>query len=314
MAVSTVFTSAETLQAYVWENRNILLSKAFNSFKTSQFLTFHEGIKGKMPLTELTIGTVARRWAAAFAPTASTIDFVPRELEVTRAKAELQFVPQDFESSYLGEARKQGQNWDDLPFEGYILERVMAKLFEEHENAVWKGAAAGSPASTDTLSQIFDGFLEIIADEITATTLTPVPVSGGAWTEANIIPTLEAMWDNLKEAYKDGDVNVFLNYNLFALYNRAYRNQFGINADRPLDGRLRLDFGNAYLVPVPGLASKNRVIMTPAGNLHIGIDAPDDMTFGFEQNKRYMDFWMDFNIGVQIGLVNDETIIVNDLV
>lgn len=313
MAVSTKFTDAAALQAYVWENRDILVSKAFNSFRTSEYLTFHEGIKGKMPITEVLIGNLVKRHALAFAPVADTVEFSPRVIDVTRAKAELQFAPQDFEGSYLGEARKKGQNWDDIPFEAYIMERVMAKIAEEHENAVWKAVAAGSPQTTDTLSQIFDGYLEIIADEITATTITPVPVSGGQWTEANIIPTLEAMYDQLKEAYKDSGVHVYLNYNLFALYNRAYRNQFGINADKPLDGRLRLDFGNATLIPLPGLAGKNRVIMTPPGNLHIAIDSPADMTFGFEQSKRYMDFWMDFNIGTQIGLVNDEVLVVNDL-
>jgi hypothetical protein len=313
MAVSTKFTDAAALQAYVWENRETLVSKAFNSFRTSQYLTFHEGIKGKMPITELLIGNLTKRWAAGFVPDADTVEFSPRTLSVTRAKAELQFLPQDFEGSYLGEARKKGQNWDDIPFEAYIMERVMAKIAEEHENAVWKATEVSPANAAHTLSQIFDGYLEIIIDEITATNLTPVPVPGGAWSEANIIPTLEAMWDQLKEAYKDSGVNVYLNYNLFALYNRAYRNQFGINADRPLDGRLRLDFGEAYLVPLPGLAGRNRVIMTPPGNLHIGIDSPADMTFGFEQDKRYMDFWMDFNIGTQIALVNDEVLVVNDL-
>jgi hypothetical protein len=308
------YTDAAAYKAYVEEFANDLMSIMYHSSPTAQSATPHEGLKGKLVLTELVLGQLARRWNKAFNPVDDLIDFQPRVLNVERCKIELQFVPQEFESSYLGEYRRRGQNMDDLPFEGYIMQKVFAKFAEEKEIAMWQAAASGAPAENDPMTDVFDGLLEIIADEITATNLTPVPVSGGAWSSANIISTLETMYDGLDDAVKEGMSEVYLSYSLYQLYNQAYRDTYGKYVSMNEDGRVKLDFGNCYLKPVPGLNGSDRVAIMPVGNIHYGYDAPfDEGSFNFEQNHRAMDFWMDFMIGVQIGIVKDGFVVVNDL-
>ena len=315
MAVSTKFTDAAAYQAYVEDFYDSLLSRAFHGNPTSLLAMPHEGVKGKLVLTQLILGQMAQRWSKDFTPIADTVDFKPRTLDVYKAKVDLSFCPQDFESTYLGSQRRPGQNpGSDLPFEGYILEAVMRKHAEELEMAQWGAVYDSTPDASDPLIELFNGYKKIIADEITATNLTPVAVSGGAWTLANVIPTLETMWDGLHDALKVSEVNVYCSYAIYKLYNQAYRADYGKYTDNVQGGRTKLDFANAYLTPVPGLTGSNRVIMTPAWNLHYGYDlASDKDSFQFEQNKRVMDFWLDYTIGVQIGIVRNDHIRVNDL-
>jgi hypothetical protein len=308
------FTNAEGYQAYVEDFSADLLSKGFHSAPTAQRATAHEGVKGKLVLTELVLGVLARRWNKSFNPVAGLVDFVPRTLDVERCKVELSFVPQEFESSYLGWVRRQGQNFDDLPFEGYIMMKVFEKFAQEKEVAMWQAVKSGSPAENDPMSDVFDGYLEIIADEITATNLTPVATPTGAWTSSNIITTLESMYSQLDDSVKEDESECYLSYELFELYNRAYRDNHANYAERDHDGRVKLDFGNCFLRPTPGLSGSDRVAITFPGNLHYGYDSPmDETSLSFEQNKRAMDFWMDYNIGVQIGIIDDAYLVVNDL-
>lgn len=314
MAVSTTFTSAEALQDYVWDNRLPLFTKAFYGFETEPHTTVFEGVKGKLPLTEMTVGTLVKRHATAFNPTAGTIDFVPRVLETVLAKVDMAFAPQDFESSYLGVARRLGQALDDLPFEAYILDKVLGKVRQEIETGVWQAAVPGSTAATDPITLLFDGYLEIIKDEITATNITPVPVSGGALSTSNIIDHLEEMWDALGDAYKMGEVDIYLSWANYKLYNRAYREAYGKYADAAQNGRTKLDFGaNAYLTPLPGLSGKDRIIMTPRGNLAYGLDSAQDYTMDIVQDHREIHMMMDFRIGTQIQSIDSDLLIVNDL-
>lgn len=314
MATSTTFTNAQAYRDYVEKFGAELISEMFHSSPTPGAVTNHSGVKGKLVLTELVLGTLVRRWSSDFNAVAGTVDFVPRELDVKKAKTELSFVPQNYETAYLGYMRRTGQNPDDLPFEAFTFAKVIQKIAQEIEIALWQAVESGSPAAGDPLTDVFDGYLHIIADEITATNLTPVAVSGGVWTTANIISTLESMYSNLDAAYKENEVHVFCSYEIMELYNRAYRDNHGNYAQRDHDGRMKLDFGPAYFRPTPGMTGSDRVLITPAANLHYGYDAPgEEAIFNFDQDKRNMDFWADFTIGVNFGIVNDNIMQVCDL-
>lgn len=314
MPLSATLTSAEGFQDYCLEFAPDLISNAFFGFKTADFATLHEGVKGKLVITELILDTLARKWVSTFDPKTGAADFNPRELNVVANKVDLSFTPQDFESNYLGQFRKKGQNPGmDLPFEGFIMNKMMEKLAQEIEVAVWQGAVPGSPTASDELKLTFDGFLELVKDLATGGH-AEIAVGGGAYSTSNIVAELESMFDELNPALQDGEVNYFLSYKNYKLYNQAYRNDFSKYTDQTQNGRTKLDFGNAYLIPVPGMGTSDRVILTPASNLHIGFDDFNETKmFHFEQRKRQMDFWLDFKIGVQIGITDEDYLVINDL-
>lgn len=319
MAQSANLTTAAAYRDYVQDYYDTLIERAFFSPKTAARSTVHEGLKGRLTMTRLKAAAgAARAWSADFNPIVNAVDFIPRHLDVVAIKRDLSFVPQEFEGTYLGYIRQQGQNpGKDLPFEGYILNHILKLHAEEMESAWWQGVKAGSVvAGTTPMAQTFDGFLEIIKDEITATNIAPVVTPTGAITTTNIVALLETMWNALGAGYKEGRVEIYMSWANYQKYNQGYREAYGKYVSTNKDATVTLDFSqNAILIPMPGMGASNRIVMTPATNLHIGFDAFSDTNmFEFEQNKRAMDFWMDFKTGVQIGQIDEGALIVNDLV
>ena len=308
------FTAAAGFRSYVEEFHDELISRAFYGFKTKPFLTSHEGIKGKLVLTELIVADLIRRYNKAFAPVEDTLDFQPRELVVTRAKVELQICPKDFESSYLGMYRKKGQSDRDIPFEEYIINKVFDKIDQEFEHGFWNAVASGAPASSDKFAQLFDGVLHIISDLIAAGH-TPVATPGGSITNSNALDVVEAMWGQLNDAYKDMEVDLFGSYaNARKYWNHHIAKYQGAKPEMNAQGHIKLEYGEGWFIPVPGLSASNRLVMTPRGNMHDAIDDTSDSTvFNFEQNKRNVDFWMDFMYGIQVAIDHEEVFVFNDL-
>lgn len=317
--MSITLTDIASYQAYVQDYHDELITRAFYSPETLQHATAHEGVKGKKTLTRLKIATgKAVAWKSDFSAASGAASMHPRTLEVTAIKRDLSFTPQDFEATYLGEFRKKGQNpGADLPFEQYILQGILDGHAEELESALWQAVKAGSitPGVTP-MDQCFDGVLEILKDEITATNIDPVPTPGGSITTTTVVDLLENMWMALGAAYKKRQVLVFMSWTNYQKYQQGYRQAFGVNSNwNTLDARVKLDFSqNAILLPMPGMGESNRVVMTPTGNLHVGYDDfADAGTFDMEKNKRQIDFWMDFKVGINIAQIDEGALVVNDL-
>jgi hypothetical protein len=194
------------------------------------------------------------------------------------------------------------------------MNKVMEKKAQEIEDAMWRAVAAASPASTDELSELFDGYLQLLTDAVTAGDITPVATPGGSITQSNVVELIESMWDTLDAAYQDLPIGVFVNPKIWSMYQRAYRNDYSKYTDSMQTGRMKLDFCNGEIIRTPGMGTSNRILMTPVDNLHYGYDGLDDATvFNFEKDHRELHYWSDFKIGVQIGILEDGVVAVNDL-
>lgn len=321
MAQSATLTDVAAYQDYVQDFGEDLISRAFYSPETVQMATAHEGVKGKKTLTRIKfVRGKAVAWKEDFVAASNAVSFHPRHIEVEAIKRDLSFVPQLFEDTYLGSARKKGQNpGEDLPFEGHILRTILGGHAEELEEAFWQAVKAGSIVpGTTPMDECFDGFLQIIINEITGGGIPGaqvVPVSGGAYSLTNIVDTVETMWKVLNPAYKKMPVDTYLSWENFTLFNQGYRELYGFNFGSTEDARRKLDFSmNATLIPLPGMGTSDRIVMTPRGNLHVAYDdlAEADL-FQMEKNKRVIDFYMDFKVGVQIGQTDEDGLIVTDL-
>ena len=317
---SIVYTSAEAFQAYVRQYSEQLFTKLFYGFKTGQLAMPFEGVKGELILSEVQIkDNLIRRWAKAFDPVAAA-EFVPTTLKTHLNKVDLSVVPQEYEASYLGMMRQKGQNPRDWPFEAYILDKILKKMNQEMEYAFWQGDEAASPASTDYLRETFDGILKIVADAITATTITPVTT--GAISSTNALAKFFDLWQQVGEAYKEGGTDFFCSYAIYDMYRKNYKTEYGANpietpvinnAGYEVNG-LRYEYGggNSFIIPTAGMTGSGRVIVTPRENLVYGVDDPSDVQFNFETNVRELQMWADFRMGVQLLQARDGIIVVND--
>ncbi len=319
MSLSANITAVQAYRDYVQDFSDDLIRQGFYTTKTTMYATVEEGIKGRKTLTRLKVATgKAVAWSAGFSAASDAISMEPRHIDVVPVKRDLSFVPQEFEASYIGFMRKRGQNpGSDLPFEAYILQDILARHAEELEASFWAAQKATTVVpGTTPMAQTFDGFLEIIADAITATQIpsgSVIATPGGAITTSNIVALVETMWNALGAAYKEQPVDIFMSWANFQKYNQGYRAEFGKYVSDNKSAAVTLDFSqNARLIPMPGMGSSNRIVMTPGRNLHVGFDLQADQIFNMEQNKRVIDYWMDFKVGVQIAQT-DEGLVVNDL-
>lgn len=293
-----------------------LLTRGFLRGRTLELATFHPGIQGKEVLTQLRLQQFGRRYSEDFAPVADTVKFTPLTLEVVPAKFEQRFVPQRFMKTYLGRKLKNFNDADMIPFEGHVMSELMDLQAVEICESLWQAVNVTPALDTHNLKQIHDGYLKRITTALAASSpvLTPTAVSGGAWTKANIIDTLETMWMRLDESVKRKPVSVFMKPNLVMLYQQAYRDLYGKYTDNTQAGRVKLDFGTeAYLEAMPEMGATNRVVMTATSNLHYGYDGVVGDGFNIEKNKRAIDYWYDFQLGCNFGYLEDGAVAVSDL-
>lgn len=314
MSASVDFTNVAALQDYIRKFMPDLISKMYHGFPSSSIFTPHEGVKGQMVLTELILGTLVQQWTKTFTPTEGAIDFKPRTLTTHPYKVDIQIYPQEFESTYLGMARRPGFQPDDLPFQAFIMGKILEKVQSEFEIAAYQ-AVTNSPTTGSPLVDLFDGLLKIIADEITATHLTPITTA--AHSTSNAVANAEAVHAGLAPVYQRGETYMFCSVNFAKLYLQNYRADYGkyVGTD-PTDPlqKIRLDFGNCWLIPTIGMGTSSRLICTPKENIHYGYDLEGDAAnIRVQQIHRSMDIMIDGKIGFQFGIVDDAILRVNNL-
>jgi len=315
MSASVDFTNVDALQDYIREFMPDLITKMYHGFKTAALVTPLEGVKGQKVLTEHLLGTLVQRWAKTFDPT-DAISFNPRTLTVYPAKVDIQIYPQEFEQRYLGMARRPGFQPDDLPFEAFILSEILKKVQAEQETAFWTAVLDGTPDAGDPLTELFNGILKIIVDELVLASITAHTTA--AHTSSNAVTNAEIVHKGLAPVYQDELTYMFCSFNFARLYREHYRASFGLYSGQfdkgPAGDMIKLDFGNCYLVPTIGMGTSSRLICTPASNIYYGYDLESDAAnIRVEKNHRSLDFMIDFKMGVQIGIVHDSILSVNDL-
>lgn len=309
---------AQSFQDYVRTYADELFCEMFYGFKTSDLAKTYEGIKGEHVITQLEIGeNLARRWAKTFDPVTDAATFKPRVLKTVTNKVDFSVVPQQYEASYLGAWRKKGQDPSDWPFAAYVLSKIMAKLQQEFEVAVWQGVEETTPSAGDYLRQTFDGYLQIIVEALTAGDINAVAT--GAITGSNIIEKLRLMWASVLSQYKENGTDILMSYAMYDVYRIAYKDAYKIDpayVDITNSGYRGVTFelgnGNTRIIPVNGMAGSNRIVITPRENLTIGIDAGSDFTFRVKEDIRELQFAMDFRMGAQILMQKDGILVVND--
>lgn len=318
MANTANLSALASLQAYVLEHGTELWSRIFYGFKTGTLVNVLTGVKGRHTLPNLTIGdNLSKRWTSTFGTENNNkATLGVRTLVTALAKSEFSFVPTEWESNYLGFLRKSGQDPYDFPYEAFILMKLGEKLMQEIEDAVWQGVEAGSPADDDTLLELFDGFLQIIADAITATTITPVVT--GTVTSSNAVDKFKLIWDEVSVAYKEAGLAILCSHtdylNYIAHHKTLYHQTPMVVPETVGYQGVQYEYGGGRvpIIPIPGLGTSRRIIATPLDNLVIGTDGISDMNWNVEQDHWQIDIFGAFRLGVQFRSLESGVLTVSD--
>lgn len=299
-----------TLGDYCRENRDVLVTEALLSSPIASSFDVMDEVTDEVPLPSLAISDLIRpAKPETFDAAGGELAFAARVLKVRGVKFDLLIIPQQLEKTWLGKLKNPKDPFD-LPFEGFIMQYISEKVAENlHLKSVYAGTYN---ASGTTPGATMDGFLKIIADEITATNI--VPVATGVITSSNIIDKAEAVYDALGEAYKGIPTEMKVSPQLFDWYNRKYRSLYGANNnyDGMKQGRLLLDGTNCEIVRSPGLGSSQRMICTAKENMVYGCDTADSFNLEVQRENRSIKILGDFKAGVQFKEINANALAVND--
>jgi hypothetical protein len=320
MPNSANLDTARAYQNAIQQYESDLISIGMFGFETAKYVTMNEGNKGKRTLTEGSVKDLTYEYSGGFNPVPNAFDYKPREVEVIAQSVDLQFVPQEYESTYLGMVRMPGQNpGKDLPYEAWHMMKIMEKRQQEQELAVWGGARIGPLPNNQRrkLIQNMDGFLTVTARELALgnSSFTPYAIAGGAWTEANAFYHIEKMAERLSPTYQSEETIAYAPLHVVRKYRRNFLDLYGKYTDKNLSkNEIQLEGTNCKLVGLPGLANSNRVLITTKENMQVDFDLIDDTTFiNVETNKRQLDMWMDFKCGLNFAIVHNDILSVCDL-
>ena len=169
---------------------------------------------------------------------------------------------ENFRNTYLASG-------DTNPFYQVMLQKTAEDLWGSiNDNVVYLGDynAAGSTAAA-----IATGWGTHIADEITATNITPVTtgaVSAGAVSAVETLLSALPTWMR----NKDG-TSILCSYESFDLYRQDYRENYGFTFNaRTGTNEFYVDNTNIRLRPCSWMGTSGRLIATVPGNLAWGTD------------------------------------------
>lgn len=301
---------AAALGAYHREHRDELVTEILLDDDFTQDMEVMDDVTDELPLPSMALTDLIKPADPVnFTPTANALAFGARTLKVRGIKVDLLLIPQVLEKTWLGKM-KSAKDPVDMPFEAFIMSYINSKIKENLRlQAIYRGvynAAGTTPLTT------MDGYLKLIADEITATNIAPIVT--GAVTSANVVDKIEQTYDGLGEAYKGASTIMKCNPQIFDWYNRKYRLDFGGNQDykgmksmrRPIDGT------NCELVREPGLGTSQRLICTPAENFVYGVDTANGYTMDVQKFNRSLKILIDLKAGVQLKEIHARALAVND--
>lgn len=285
---------------------------------------FMEEVTDELPLPRMSVTGIVKPGhapgaAQTFTGKANAIVFTARMLKVRDWSVDLLLDPKVLEKSWLAMNKVKGSwagKFTDAPAFGginpeeyIIMEVIKAAHRDIRMSALYKGVY--SAAGTDPVD-IVNGWLKLVADEITGGNL--VPVVTGAIDATNVDTKLHDVYDTLGEEYKAGDTQMKVAPQIFDWYVRKTKPVIqtiapsGSPGQASGQGDIYLYGTNCRLKREPGQAGSQRVICTPKENMVFGMDSREEYSnVDVEKFERTIKLMMDGKIGLQFREVGDGT-------
>lgn len=304
---------AASLGAYSRDNAEEIMSELMLGMNIEDRITVLDDVNDELPLIKMITGDLVKPGGdpTTFSATANALTPDPRMLKVRPWKIDLTFYPQLLERQYNAFLRGQKITPQELPFAEFFFAEVAKKANENLRlGSLFSGVYN---ASGTTPADVCDGYLKIIADEITATNITPVAT--GVVSSTTILDDVDDVIAGLHEAAQAEGGQVLVSPTLFKWYVHKYRADFGANANYTgmAKDMVEIDGTSFVLKREPGLAGSQRIIATINDNMYYGVGHEGiDGNIIIEREKRGINVMVDAKAGPQFYSIGTRALAVND--
>lgn len=284
-----------SLPAYVQTNRDILLKNfALVGTATRRHMSIQTGVKKNAYLNFLDLAPEFQDGTECEFTPSGTATVTQKEIETALIKVDMDICPRHLVGKYAEYLVRINATENDLPFERYIIDGVVAEINKGIEKAIWQG----DTTSADTTLKWFDGLLKQMGADADVLTETITGTDASAYTDI-----LQVYMALPEEAIERG-AEIYVSPVVFRAFiqNIIAANLFHYAgpADEFPDEFL-LPGTNARVVKAPGLGSLRTIVGTFRGNLVYGCDMEgdaEDIDLWFSQDDRVFKLEALWNSGV----------------
>lgn len=337
-----IASDTSALAAYAGTYSKQLISTMLNSLDIAKDIKVIRNLRSDHKLTKISINAGIRPTNTSVSdPTGYNRVFSERTISMKGGMKIFRMIPEDLRSTFMSDMLDPNAN--TIPFAEYVWTAEFEKLGDEVNESVYLAdynADAAEWASGSTYSSgdfvnfnesiyeanastsagesptthpakwdlrnaesICTGLGTIIANEITASALTPVTT--GAVSSSTAYGDFQDVWRNLDVALQKKSMNptIYCSYDVFQKYVDNVETLFG---NGNLEELPELSGGDVYLrktarrckiVPCTWMGSSQRIICTPKDNLVMGTNSLDDFNgigktvetlHGFDAICKYM--------------------------
>lgn len=266
------------LTAYIEQNKDLLLKNfALVGTDTRKRIGIQTGVKYKEHLHYLELAPVLQSGSECGFSASGTATLSERLIECADIKVNMDICPKHLVGKYAEYLVRINANENDLPFEQYIIDGVIAEINKKIEKLIWQGDKS---QTSDANIKWIDGFIEQMSDD--ASYLASAMISASALAHGTtawnaILAVYKAMPE---ETLERGGV-IFVSpalYREFVLDLVAKNFYHYAGPDAAYPEEIYFPGTNVKVVKTPGLAGTTlpTLVGTFADNLVYGCDMEND--------------------------------------
>ena len=287
MAVTNFLVSS--LPDYVQNNRDLIIkSFALVGTATRRHIGLQTGIKKSAYLNYLDLVPSFQDGSNCGFNPLDSITLTHKEIEVATLKVDGEICPETLLGKYGEWLVRVNATENELPFEQYIIDTLVAQINKGIESLIWTASTSGGDA--------IDGFLTQFAADASVITSA---IAAGTNAYEGILQVYLAMPE---EAVERGAI-IFVAPEIFrvAVAGLVAANLYNYAAPAGDVDEFVLPGTNARVVKAPGLAGSLKIVGTFGDNLVYGTDGENDneaVDLWWSQDDRVFKYQVKWNTGV----------------
>ncbi len=284
-----------TLPDYVEQNRELIIKDVVLRSRTIERIAKQLGIKTSAALNYLGVDPKFQDGKACGFNPQGTVELTQRIIKTGMIAVNMDICPKTLLGKWPEYLVKIGAGREELPFEKYIVDGIIAAIQEKLEKAVWQSDLT----SADEDLNKFVGFLKIAKDEQDVIKKT-IPAGTSAYESIKqIILALPKDMVNKADIWVAPELFQSL---IFEIVEKNYYHYDGNHGDIPND----IVFpGTGYrVIMTEGLAGTNNIFVSASSNMYYGSDLLDNsevVDIWFSKDDRIFKIDVEWNSGVQVA-------------